>query len=479
MARTTTSHRCTECGWTSARWVGRCGQCQAWGSIVEAAPAPSGTVKSQAPAAAARPISQVASTEARAVPTGIGELDRVLGTGLVPGGVVLVGGEPGVGKSTLLLSVAARWAARGRRTLYISGEESAAQVRLRAERISAVHDELYLASENDLGTVLGHIEQLSPGLLVLDSIQTISASGIDGTSGGVAQVREVTAALVRVAKQRHMAVLIIGHVTKDGSIAGPRTLEHLVDVVLSFEGDRHSGFRMVRASKNRFGAADEVGCFEMTESGIAEVPDPSGLFTSASGTPAAGTCATVTLEGRRPLIAEAQALVAPSAVPVPRRVTQGVEAGRVALTLAVLQRKARVKLHTRDVYVSTVGGARLTDPHADLAIAIALASAASDWVPTTRVVALGEIGLSGELRRTPGTDRRLAEAARLGVGAAVVPKGALLGRAPANLVVLEAATLTEALDAYWRRLTVKELAPEVPRAWRKPVPKLRLDSAHG
>jgi DNA repair protein RadA/Sms len=424
MARTAVPHRCAECGWASVRWVGRCTQCQAWGSLAPdaAKTAAPGVVAPRAPSSAALPISQVPMEEAAARPTGIAELDRVLGAGLVPGAVVLLSGEPGVGKSTLLLDVASRWAGQGRRTLYVSAEESAAQVRLRAARTGSLSDELFLAAETDLGAVLGHVEDLSPDLLVLDSVQAVSVAGADGVAGGVAQVREATNALVRVAKRRRMTVLLVGHVTKDGTVAGPRLLEHLVDVVLSFEGDRHSGFRMVRASKNRFGPADEVGCFEMVESGIVQVPDPSHLFASARSAPVPGTCLSVTQEGRRPLLGEVQALVAPSTAPVPRRVTHGLESGRVAVILAVLERKAGIRLHNREVYASTVGGARLIDPAIDLAIALSVASAAAEQA-FPRLVAFGEIGLSGELRRVPGLERRLAEARRLGFDLALVPPG--------------------------------------------------------
>jgi DNA repair protein RadA/Sms len=406
--------------------------------------APIGRVSSAAPAEPALPISQVALDSARAIPTRIGELDRVLGAGITPGAVVLLAGEPGVGKSTLLLEVANRWARTGRRTLYVTAEESAAQVRLRAERTSAVVEGLYLAAEDDLGTVLGHIEQLAPELLVLDSVQTVHVPGLDAAAGGVAQVKEVTAALVRVAKRRAMPVMIIGHVTKEGTVAGPRTLEHLVDVVLSFEGDRNSGFRMLRATKNRFGPADEVGCFEMVESGIRQITDPSGLFTSRHADPTPGTCLTISLAGRRPLLAEVQALVAPSPAPAPRRVTHGVESGRVAMILAVLQRRAGVRLHNKEVYVSTVGGARIADPATDLATAIAVASAAGDRAFRSPVVALGEVGLSGELRSVPGLDRRLAEAARLGIGVALVPPG--VSARPPGVQVIEVASLEAALE---------------------------------
>lgn len=460
MAKNVSVLTCTECGWSTTRWVGRCAQCQAWGSLTEAARPAAGVPVALAPSVAATRIADVPAETARAVPTGIGELDRVLGDGLVPGSVVLLGGEPGVGKSTLLLEVAARWAAGGpgrpgRPTLYVTAEESAAQVRRRADRTASapgggLPELLYLAAESDLGVILGHVEAIAPSLLVLDSVQTVAvadAAGggrVAGAAGGVAQVREVTNALVRVAKRRNLTVLIVGHVTKDGSLAGPRALEHLVDVVLGFEGDRHAALRLVRATKNRFGPADEVGCFEMTETGIREVADPSGAFTTSGDTPASGTCTTVTLEGRRPLVAEVQALVVPSSLTSPRRVATGLDAGRLTLTLAVLQRHARLKLHHRDVYASTVGGGRVVEPGADLAIALAVASAARDHEPPGRLVALGEVGLSGDLRRVPGVQRRLAEAARLGVRHALVPAGSEVARLP-GLRVHEVATLAEAV----------------------------------
>ncbi len=452
MAKSQNSYHCTECGWTTVRWVGRCGECQAWGSVVERGGAPVAKVSALAPASPALPISQVSSDSSRRRLTGIAELDRVLGDGLVPGAVILLAGEPGVGKSTLLLDVAAKWANSGQTTLYISGEESASQVKLRATRTKAIHDDLYLASETDLATVLGHVDQVQPTLLVVDSVQTISASGSDGTPGGPTQVREVTGALARVAKREGMAVIIVGHVTKDGSIAGPRTMEHLVDVVLTFEGDRHSGFRMVRATKNRFGPADEVGCFEMGEFGIVEVPDPSGLFTTTHTEPVPGTCVTVTMEGRRPLLAEVQALVAPSLQQTsPRRTTHGLDSSRIAMVLAVLERKAQLPLSQRDVYVSTVGGARVTDPSVDLAAAVAVASAALQRQYPRRLLALGEVGLAGDLRRVPGVERRLAEAARLGFELALVPTGSrdVTQKVPrlAGLKVVEVSSLAEALGA--------------------------------
>jgi DNA repair protein RadA/Sms len=453
MPKTSTrpSHTCTECGWRSSRWVGRCGECQTWGSVVEAALPQLSQVSPSVPLSKAVPISKVSAALASRARTGVAELDRVLGDGLVPGVVVLLAGEPGVGKSTLLLEVAARWARNGHTTLYVTGEESAAQVRLRAGRTNAVTDQLYLAAETDLGTVLGHIEEVRPSLMVLDSVQTIGTAEADGSPGGVTQVREVTSALVRVAKRRGMAVIIVGHVTKDGAIAGPRLLEHLVDVVLAFEGDRHSGFRMVRATKNRFGPADEVGCFEMVDSGIVEVPDPSGLFTSEHCEPVPGTAVTVTMEGRRPLLAEIQALVA-NCSGQPRRVMNGVESGRIAMVLAVLEQRCGLRLNDRDVYVSTVGAAKVSDPAADLAAAIAIASAACNRPVPHRVIALGEVGLAGELRGVPGTERRLSEAARLGSAEAVIPAERLDSRdqvmtVHSGVVVHAVMTVVQALAA--------------------------------
>ena len=308
----------------------------------------------------ARPIAEVEAQPAHTWATGIDELDRVLGGGLVGGSVVLLAGEPGVGKSTLLLDVASRVASGGRSVLYVTGEESAAQVRLRAERIGALRPRLLLAAETDLATVLGHVEQCAPDLLVLDSVQTVVSDAVDGGAGGVAQVREVAASLIRVAKARGMATVLVGHVTKDGAIAGPRALEHLVDVVCQFEGERHSRLRLLRSTKNRYGATDEVGCFDLCDTGITQLPDPSGLFLSRHPEPVPGTAVTVTLEGRRPLVAEVQALVAASALTNPRRATSGLDSSRVAMALAVLDRRTGVGLGGRDVYVATVGGVRLS-----------------------------------------------------------------------------------------------------------------------
>lgn len=416
MARPTApGFACAECGWSGAKWFGRCPECQSWGTVIErGAPTTSVAPASVPESRAAKPITAHLAQDAAHRPSGIGEFDRVLGGGLVPGAAVLVSGEPGVGKSTLLLEVAARAARGGTRVLYISGEESASQVRLRAERTGALDDELYLASETDLATVLGHVEAVQPGLLIVDSVQTVASAQSDGAPGQPAQVREVAGTLVRVAKERGIPVLLVGHVTKDGSIAGPRVLEHLVDVVLSFDGDRQTALRFVRALKNRFGPTDEAGCFEMTGDGIAEVPDPSGLFLSYSGTPVPGTCVTVALEGRRALPVEVQALVVDTSAPNPRRIVSGVDAARVAMLLAVLEKRCRIRLSDKEVYVSTVGGIRLSEPGSDLAIALAIASAAKDRALPRTLAAIGEISLAGEVRAVAGGARRAAEATRLG-----------------------------------------------------------------
>lgn len=371
-------------------------------------------------------MSEVQGGSAAAEPTGVGELDRVLGGGLVPGAVILLAGEPGVGKSTLLLQVVAALAGRGRRALYVTGEESAEQVRARAERVDGVHDSVLLAAEGDVAAVVGHVESVGPDLLVVDSIQTMTVAGVEGVSTGVSQVREAAAALIRVAKSHQLATLLVGHVTKDGSIAGPRTLEHLVDVVLTFEGDRHSRMRTIRAVKNRYGPTDEVGCFELGESGLVELPDPSGLFVSHRDLPVAGTCLTVALEGQRPLLTEVQALVVPGHGS-PRRTTAGMDPARIAMVIAVLERRQKLLMSTCDTYVAPVGGARLTEPSVDLAVALALFSSALDVCVPLGWVALGEIGLAGEVRRVPGLRRRLNEAKRLGITDAIIPRADLAG----------------------------------------------------
>jgi DNA repair protein RadA/Sms len=453
------AYRCTECGWQTAKWVGRCGECQSWSTVSEVAGGGGGGPRIRAvsghriaPSTPAVPIAKVDADDASARPTGMDELDRVLGGGLVPGAVLLLAGEPGVGKSTLLLEAGALVAESGP-VLYVTGEESAAQVRLRADRIGALHDQLYLAAETDLDAVLAHVAAVSPRMLIIDSVQTISAAGVEGVPGGVTQIREVAAALIAVAKERGLATILVGHVTKDGSVAGPRTLEHLVDVVLHFDGDRHSQLRMVRAVKNRYGPTDEVGCFDLGEMGLIGLPDPSGLFLSSHAEPVPGTCVTVTLEGRRPLPVEVQALVAPSSLEMPRRTTSGLDGSRVGMVVAVLQRRAGLKLGKQDVYAATVGGVRLTEPSVDLAVAIALASSASNLSVPTGTVAIGEVGLAGEVRRVAGLSRRLAEAERMGFRRAIVPTGSGAlplsgsGSGSGTLEVREVADVHQALGA--------------------------------
>ena len=440
----TAAYRCSECGATSVRWVGRCPECQAWGTVAEAGGTPARAVKAGPVQRPARPIGELDPDDARARPTGVGELDRVLGGGLVPGSVVLLAGEPGVGKSTLLLDVAHRFATSGQRALIVTGEESPAQVRLRAERTGAVHDLLYLAAENDLGAVLTHVADVKPGLLVVDSIQTMSAEGVDSATGGVPQIRAVAAALIAQAKQLGIATVIVGHVTKDGSVAGPRVLEHLVDVVLHFEGDRHSSLRLIRATKNRYGAADEIGCFEMREDGITGLTDPSGLFLSERAAAVAGTCVTVTVEGKRPLVTEVQSLVVRSMNGgSPRRSVTDLDSGRVAMLLAVLARHGGIPLGEHEVYAATVGGLSATEPAADLAVALALASAARDKPLPQTCCAIGEVSLSGDVRRVSALPRRLAEAARLGFSIALIPAGQ--EAAAPGISTLPVATLAQAL----------------------------------
>ena len=435
------------------KWVGRCGECQAWGTVDEVGKPPFARVSAGPVSSPALPISQVKAEAATATSSGVAELDRVLGGGIVPGAVLLLAGEPGVGKSTLLLEAAAQAARRGSLILYVSGEESAAQVRLRAERTGALEDLLYLAAEVDLSAVLGHIDAVQPDLLVIDSIQTIASSDIEGAAGGVTQVRAVTAALVRIAKERHLPTILVGHVTKDGSIAGPRALEHIVDVVLQFEGERNSRLRLLRAVKNRYGPIDEIGCFDLSDDGIVEVADPTELFISHHPQPMPGTCITVTLEGRRPLLAEVQALITSSSNPSPRRAVSGLESSRLAMLLAVLERRVGLKLARHDIYAATVGGASLRGPAVDLAIAVAVASASSNVPVPKGTVAIGEVGLAGELRRVPSISQRLNEAARLGFTHAIVPSNG--AAAPAALPRIQGMTLVECPNLHAALMALK------------------------
>ncbi|MDO5076900.1 DNA repair protein RadA [Corynebacterium sp.] len=418
-----TIHTCTECGYSSPKWLGRCPECGSWGTLEESTPGTSNVVGALAPTSPAVPIVAVDAAASTSIKTGIGELDRVLGAGIVPGSVVLMAGEPGVGKSTLLLEVASRWAALGRIALYVTAEESAGQVRLRAERTGALHETLYLTSEPNLDVVFGHVQALKPSLLIVDSVQTMKASGVEGVPGGVAQSRAVTAALTTLAKTSGVPVLLVGHVTKDGNVAGPRVLEHLVDVVLNFEGDRHSSLRLLRGMKNRFGATDEVGCFEQQADGIKEISDPSGLFLSHRDATPDGTAVTVAMDGVRPILAEVQSLLVDTPNKNPRRAVTGLDAARVPMVLAVLAARAGKRTSEKEVYIATVGGMKVGEPAADLAVALATASALSGTPLPEKTVVLGEVGLAGEIRRVPNLQRRLTEAHRLGYTRAIVPAG--------------------------------------------------------
>ncbi|MGH3442924.1 MAG: DNA repair protein RadA [Nitriliruptorales bacterium] len=424
MAKARTSSRCSECGHEEPRWVGRCPACGSWGTMGEERESAGPQGHRPGPARVdARPLGEVPLADAERTTTGIGELDRVLGGGLVPGVVALLGGEPGVGKSTLLLQAAQHVAASGRTVLYLSGEESPGQIRLRADRLGALADRLLVGAETSLSGVLSLVESHEPDVVIVDSIQTISDTSVSSSPGSVAQVRECAAALARCAKATGCAVVVVGHVTKEGTLAGPRVLEHLVDVVLSVEGDRHHALRLVRAVKNRFGAVGEVGCFEMTSHGLAEVTDPSRLFLAEHEGDASGVAVTVTVEGPRPLVVEVQALTAKSSLKLPRRQATGLDNGRLPLLVAVLERRAGVALADQDLFASAVGGVRLREPAADLAVCLAIASARAGRPVPGSLVALGEVGLAGEVRVVPRLSARLAEAARLGYGRALVAAG--------------------------------------------------------
>ncbi len=440
-------YRCSECGHEPGKWHGRCPECQSWGSVNEVGPAPA-VLRRITPGLVTAPAQRIEEVSAdRVAPqaSGVAELDRVLGGGLTPGAVVLLAGEPGVGKSTLLLAAAKAWADRGQgAVLIVSGEESAAQVRLRADRMGALHRDIYLAAETDLAAVLGHVDQVQPRLLIVDSVQTFASGEVDGTAGGVSQVRAVAAALTAVAKEHNMACVLVGHVTKDGGIAGPRVLEHLVDVVLQFEGDRHSTLRTVRGVKNRYGPSDEVGCFQMVTDGIVGLADPSGLFLTRRGLPVPGTCATVSMQGRRAIPAEVQTLITPAATETSRRTVSGLDGSRTAMVIAVLQRWGGVPLGGRDVLAATVGGVKMLEPAADLPLALALWSSARDIPLAAGLVVMGELGLAADIRPVGGVPRRLAEAARLGFDHAIVPDGTATER-PRGMRVDEASDLGEAL----------------------------------
>ena len=448
-------HQCSECGAQVAKWVGQCPQCAAWGSLVEVAavralPGLKTAVTGEVPTHPARPVEEVVADRTPRELTGLAEFDRVLGGGLVAGQVVLLAGEPGVGKSTLVAAVAHAMALRNEtaNVLYVSGEESVEQISVRARRTGAVAPGILLAEETDLGALIGHVEAHSPVLLVVDSVQAIASSSVDGRAGGMSQVQEVTSVLVRLAKRRRLPLLLIGQSTREHAVAGPRALEHMVDTVLTFEGDKHTALRMLRAVKNRYGPADEVVCFEQADDGLREVPDPSSLFRSARDVPVPGTAVAVSVDGRRAVPAEVQALVAATPSGSPRRGVTGLDTSRVAMLLAVTEREAGLKLD-RDVFVATVGGARLSDPATDLAVCLAVASAASTIPMPADVAVIGEVALSGDIRPVSHIAQRVTEAARVGYGRILVPPGSTtrLAALPPGVVVVELAHLSRALES--------------------------------
>jgi len=443
MPKSSVRYICQACGYSSPKWLGRCPECNEWNSLVEEAvrttpnslaaqisrgvgpgSGQEGTRYSYMGAAQSgpRPITEIESISHRRDSTAIGEFDRVLGGGVVPGSMILIGGDPGIGKTTLLTQVAGNVAREHGMTLYVSGEESAEQIKMRATRLGADHPNLLLASETDVAQVAAYAQQLKPHYLIIDSIQTMQSPDVDSSPGTVSQVRASTAALAAIAQGMKIPVFLVGHVTKEGAIAGPRVLEHMVDTVLYFEGDRHVTYRILRAVKNRFGSTDELGIFEMREEGLVGVENPSEVFLAERPEHGTGSTVTATIEGTRPLLVEIQALVAPSYLASPRRMTNGVDRDRVALILAVLEKRVGLSLGNQDVYVNVAGGVEISEPSADLAIAVAIASSFREAPVDPQALFLGEIGLSGEVRGCSQIEKRLKEAARLGFVWSMVPQ---------------------------------------------------------
>ncbi len=439
MAKERVTYICGECGYESAKWMGKCPQCESWNTLTESAVV---QVKSSAPvgSAVSQKLSKVTPLPQKRVSAGLGELDRVLGGGLIRGMVVLLGGDPGIGKSTLLLQAADTLATDGI-VLYVSGEESASQIKLRADRLGMKND-IDVLCETDLDRIIDEATGTRCNVLIVDSIQTILSEESAGSPGSVSQVRAATSRLTRYAKETGVVVFIVGHVTKDGNIAGPRVLEHIVDTVLYFEGDRHEGLRLLRAVKNRFGSTNEVGVFEMGDGGMREVADPSRLFLSGESAP--GCCVTCAMEGSRPILAEVQSLLIDNAFGNPRRTSAGVDIGRLSLLLAVLEKKAHLKLSTKDVYLNVVGGLKLDERSTDLAVALCVASALMDLPLPPHTAALGEVGLTGEVRALSRMETRLNECVRLGYDTVLLPKSAKAAKLP-GLKLVPVATVGEAI----------------------------------
>jgi DNA repair protein RadA/Sms len=452
--RAVSVYRCQACGFQAGKWYGRCPDCGEFNTIVEErtgvarggasgrrAPASGGV----APAPGPVPLTAVSAAGAARVHSGVVELDRVLGGGVVPGSLVLIGGDPGIGKSTLLLQASAALAGTAGPVLYVSGEESAAQVKLRADRLGLAAPDLLILAETQLEAIETHVSATRPRALVIDSIQTVYRGDLESAPGSVSQVRECGARLMELAKGRGIAVFLVGHVTKEGALAGPRVLEHLVDTVLYFEGERHATYRVLRAVKNRFGSTNEIGVFEMTDGGLKEVVNPSAMFLAERPHGAAGSVIMAALEGTRPLLLELQALVAPAHFGTPRRTVLGADYNRVCLLLAILEKRAGIPLQSQDVFVNVAGGARCQEPAADLAIAVASASSFAERPLAPDVVVLGEVGLTGEVRAIGGLETRLREAAALGFAQAVVPRSSLVAGARYPLAATGVSTLEEAL----------------------------------
>ncbi len=446
MAKSKTVHTCTECGATSPKWQGQCPGCGQWNTLVETVEEKPGghRFESLAPPARLQVLSDIAAREADRLPTGIPEFDRALGGGLVAGGVVLIGGDPGIGKSTLLLQALAGLS-QTQRTIYVSGEESGEQVALRARRLALDSRKLHLLAEINLEKILATLQAEQPAVAVIDSIQTLWSDQLSSAPGSVAQVRECAAQLTRLAKQSGTTIILVGHVTKEGALAGPRVLEHIVDTVLYFEGDTHSSFRLVRACKNRFGAVNELGVFAMTDRGLKGVNNPSALFLSQHGQDVPGSCVMVTQEGTRPLLVEIQALV-DAAHGNARRLTVGLAAARLAMLLAVLHRHAGVVCFDQDVFVNAVGGVRIAEPAADLAVLLAIVSSLRNKALPEKLVVFGEVGLAGEIRPAPRGQERLKEAAKLGFTRALIPEGNKPRQAIAGMEVVAVKRVDEAME---------------------------------
>jgi DNA repair protein RadA/Sms len=452
--KSTAVYRCQACGFQAGKWYGRCPDCGAFNTVVEERPASArpggagfgGRIRAGGgPVTAPVRLAEVAPGGADRVKTGIAELDRVLGGGVVAGSLVLIGGDPGIGKSTLLLQASRALAGAGGPVLYVSGEESAAQVKLRADRLGLAAPDLYLLAETALEVVEAQVAALAPRALIVDSIQTVHLSDLESAPGSVSQVRECGGRLMALAKGRNIAVFLVGHVTKEGALAGPRVLEHLVDTVLYFEGERHAAYRVLRAVKNRFGSTNEIGVFEMTDRGLVEVANPSALFLAERPRGVPGSVIVAALEGTRPLLLELQALVTPAHFGTPRRTVLGADYNRVCLLLAILEKRAGFPLQAQDVFVNVAGGARCQEPAADLGLALAAASSYAERPLPPDVIVLGEVGLTGEVRAIGGLEPRLREAAALGFGAALVPRSGLAAGTRYPLTVTGVDTLAEAI----------------------------------